>query len=72
MEEYVFTGLRKINGISISEFYSRFEEDIFKVYGTVIEKYLSTQHLDIEGDRLFLTYKGIEISNYVMSDFILD
>lgn len=72
MEEYVFLGLRKISGISISEFYSRFKENIFDIYGDVIQKYLNTRHLAINGDRMFLTYKGIEISNYIMSDFILD
>lgn len=71
MEEYVFTGLRKIEGISIADFNNRFHKDIFEIYGDVIDKYIKSTHIIIQGDRLFLSTNGICISNYIMSDFIL-
>lgn len=71
MEEYMFMGLRKIEGISIKDFNDRFNRDIFEIYRDVIDKYINTGHIIIKGDRLFLSMNGICISNYIMSDFIL-
>lgn len=72
MEEFMFLGLRKIEGISIEEFNKRFKVSIYDVYKDVIEKYLNLKLLTLKNDRLFLTEKGIELSNQVMADFILD
>lgn len=72
MEEFMFMGLRKIRGISIEKFNKKFKISIYKVYGDVIEKY-KKKNLLIEAEgQLFLTPKGIEISNSIMSDFMLD
>lgn len=72
MEEFMFMGLRKIKGISIDEFNIRFKRDIYSVYGDVIKKYICSEMLIEDKKRLFLSNRGIEISNSVMSDFILD
>ena len=71
MEEFMFLGLRKKTGISIKEFEKRFEVPIHKIYGEVIDKYKKINLLMEENDQLFLTDKGIELSNQVMADFIL-
>lgn len=71
MEEFMFMGLRMIEGISINEFKNRFNKNINEVYGDVIEKNIKKELLIYNSERLFLSEKGIEISNYVMSDFIL-
>lgn len=71
MEEFMFMGLRMTEGIDINEFAKRFDEDIYKVYGGVIEKYINKELLASKEGKLYLTSKGIELSNYVMSDFIL-
>ncbi|MDP4143900.1 MAG: radical SAM family heme chaperone HemW [Bacillota bacterium] len=71
MEEFMFMGLRKTEGISISEFSHRFKKDIFQVYGDVINKYINLNLLIKKEDKLYLSAKGIEVSNVVMSDFIL-
>lgn len=71
MEEFVFMGLRMIYGISIDEFKQRFNKDIYVVYGDVIEKKIKEGLLICNDGRLYLSSKGIEVSNYVMSDFIL-
>ena len=39
MEEFMFMGLRKINGISKNEFKDRFNIDIYEVYGKILDKY---------------------------------
>ncbi|UZW12652.1 radical SAM family heme chaperone HemW [Clostridium pasteurianum] len=70
MEEFIFLGLRKIKGISIEEFKNRFRKDIFSIYSDVIEKYQSLHMLIVEEDRMYLSPRGMEISNYILSDFI--
>nr|WP_010239545.1 radical SAM family heme chaperone HemW [Clostridium arbusti] len=71
IEEFMFLGLRKINGISIKEFKRRFGKDIFLVYGNIIKKYECENMIIIKEDRLYLSSRGIEISNYILSDFII-
>lgn len=71
MEEFVFMGLRMIEGIEINEFRERFNKDIHEVYGDVIKKNISKELLILDSERICLSPKGIEVSNYVMSDFIL-
>jgi oxygen-independent coproporphyrinogen-3 oxidase len=71
MEEFIFMGLRKIEGISIDEFNNRFDRDIYLVYEDIIRKYMYSGMLIREKNRLFLSERGLEISNTIMSDFIL-
>lgn len=71
IEEFMFLGLRCINGIDINEFEKRFGRDIRIVYGQVIDKYVSSGHLVIDGDRLHLSDKGLDVSNTVMAEFML-
>lgn len=71
IEEFVFMGLRMIEGISKEEFKRRFKSDIYEIYNKEIEKNIENGLLLEVGDRLKLTEKGIEFSNLVMSDFIL-
>lgn len=72
MEEFVFMGLRMVEGIQINEFKERFGEDIYKVFGEVIEKNIEKELLISDSGKLYLSPRGIEVSNYVMSDFILE
>ena len=71
MEEFIFMGLRMIEGIKINEFKKRFNKDIYEVYGDIIEKNIKKELLICDSEKLFLSSRGMEISNYVMSDFIL-
>ncbi|WP_291569389.1 radical SAM family heme chaperone HemW [Clostridium sp. UBA4548] len=71
MEEFMFLGLRKTQGISTLEFKERFGVDIEGVYGNVIEKYVKLGLLNSKNQRIYLTHRGIEVSNIVMSDFLL-
>lgn len=71
MEEFMFLGLRMTEGVSEEKFKMDFGRNIDKVYGYVIEK-LEKQHLLEKKDgRIKLTDRGVDISNYVMSEFLL-
>ncbi|ELC8423477.1 oxygen-independent coproporphyrinogen III oxidase [Clostridium perfringens] len=71
MEEFMFMGLRKINGIDENEFKNRFSMNINDVYGEILYKYIGEGLLIRESGRIFLSEKGIEISNIIMADFLL-
>lgn len=71
MEEFMFMGLRKIRGIRKNEFKRRFSKDIHSVYGTVINKYIITKFMIEDDDNIYLTYEGVQLSNVIMSEFLL-
>lgn len=72
MEEFMFMGLRKTKGIFIDGFKERFNTSIFNIYKDVINKYKRDGFIVEDGNRMYLSPKGIEISNVIMSDFLLD
>lgn len=71
MEEYMFLGLRKMEGVSISSFGQNFGRSLDQVYGNVVRTYEKSGHLETLGDRLRLTEKGIDVSDYIFRDFML-
>lgn len=71
MEEFMFMGLRKIEGVSIVDFEKRFKTPIHSIYGDIILSHKNKGLLKENEGRLFLSSKGIELSNTVMSDFII-
>ncbi|EGT0688900.1 radical SAM family heme chaperone HemW [Clostridium perfringens] len=71
MEEFMFMGLRKINGIDENEFKNRFSMNINDVYREILNKYIDEGLLIRKSGRIFLSEKGIEISNIIMADFLL-
>lgn len=71
--EYVFTGLRKTEGIRKSEFAQRFGKDFWEVYGDrmkYLQEYFDRGLLLEEGDVLRLSEEGIDISNSIMAVFV--
>ena len=71
MEEFMFLGLRKTAGIREADFRNIFGEDIRQVYGKQIGKLIGQGLLAGSDGRLYLTERGIDISNYVFSEFML-
>ena len=71
MEEFMFLGLRKIDGISKAEFEKTFSKNIADVYGKVIQENVLNGLLVDYGDVIKLTDRGVDISNVVMADFLL-
>ncbi len=75
MEEFMFLGLRLVQGISVSEFERQFGEGIYDVYGDVIRKFTASGHLETAEEDgmtyLRLTEAGLDVSNTVMAEFLL-
>lgn len=71
MEEYMFLGLRKMEGVSRRRFRVLFGCEMETVYGQVLENMQKKNLLECAGDFVRLTEFGIDVSNYVMSEFLL-
>ena len=71
MEEFMFLGLRLMEGISVKEFRECFHVPIEDIYGEVIKKLEKYGLVVREGDRVRLTKQGIDVSNVALAEFLL-
>lgn len=80
MEEFMFLGLRMTEGVSAEEFNRFFGQSMEAVYGDVITRNIGDGLIqwrkvqgtsDREEEWLSLTEYGIDVSNYVMAQFLL-
>lgn len=72
IEEFIFMGLRMNIGIDVKEFEERFNKSIDSIYEKVLEKNIKSGLLKRDNNRIYLTPLGMDFSNNVMSEFILD
>ncbi len=72
MEEFMFLGLRMTEGILKGQFYTKFGVMIEKVYGTILKKLIRDGLMEETPSRLFLTDLGMDLSNYVLAQFLLE
>lgn len=72
MEEFVFLGLRKMEGVSIQEFEETFGKTLEECYGENIHRLQNEKLLILEEGYLKLTKKGIDISNYVFAEILYE
>ena len=74
MEETMFLGLRLIRGVSYPEFARCYGQTLEEVYGEVIARNVADGLLavreDETGRHLMLTGRGLDVSNYVMAQFL--
>lgn len=77
MEEFMFLGLRMTEGVSVKEFERYFHCNIQEVYADILKKNQEDGLLEIVNDALNLdsyirlTKRGLDLSNYVMQQFLL-
>lgn len=72
MEEFMFLGLRMMQGVSKQEFTRSFGSEMNTVYGETLHQWIEQGMLVEEGDSVRLTDAGIDVSNVVLADFLLD
>lgn len=68
--ETVIMGLRLLAGVSITALRRRFAIDLPLYYGQTLGHLLDQHLLDLQGDRLFLTRKGLPLANRVMAELV--
>lgn len=70
MREYMIIGLRKIDGISISEFERRFRISPLFYFRFEIDSLVKKELLEVDLDNIKLTKKGLDFANIVFEEFI--
>ena len=70
--EYLFTGLRRREGISRQDFYERFAVSVDELFEKEIKGHLQNGLMENSSDGGFLrlTADGVDLSNSVMADFV--
>lgn len=71
-EEFFFLGLRMVNGVSLKEFEKRFFVPAEAVYPGLLKRLEAEKAGIIENGRFRLTDYGLDVSNYVMAEFLQD
>ena len=69
-KEFMLLGLRKIDGIQISEFKNRFGDNPIYLYRNELKKLSDEKLIKIDDDQIKLTNKGIDLANIVWEEFI--
>ncbi len=72
MEEFLFLGLRKCEGIGLADFKRQFGQELSEVYGEQLKQLEGKELIVIRDGRLQLTELGIDLSNSVLAEFLLD
>lgn len=72
MEEFMFLGLRMSKGVSGSEFFQRFDRNMWNVYEKPLAQLEAQQLIEIHYPQIRLTDRGVDVSNRVLSEFLLD
>lgn len=72
IEEFMFLGLRQTAGVSSEDFYHAFGCSIEGIYEKVFEELEQEELLERKDGRIYLTDKGLDLSTYAMSKFLID
>lgn len=70
LEEALFMGLRLTRGVELAAMESRYQTDVWKVYGNELEPFVDQGLLIYDGAHLRLTRPGMLLANEVMAVFI--
>ena len=71
-EEFFYVGLRMVSGVSLTEFKKRFGVSAQEVYPGLMETFVAEKAAEFQGDRFVLTDYGLDVSNYIMAQFLQD
>ena len=69
-KEYMLLGLRKIEGVSIQKFKEKYVDNPIFLYRKELEKLINEDLLEIDGDYIRLTDRGIDFANLVWEEFV--
>ena len=68
-KEYMLLGLRKIQGIAISEFKNKFIQNPIYVFRKELDKLVKEELIEVDIDNIKLTDKGLDFANMVWREF---
>lgn len=72
MEEEMFLGLRKKSGVSMARFEEKFGRSFEGLYGEIVRDLVQQGLMQIDGDRVRMTKRGLFLGDTVAERFILE
>lgn len=72
MEEEMFLGLRKKSGVSMARFEEKFERSFQELYGDIVKDLIQQGLMQVEGDCVRMTKRGLFLGDTVAERFILE
>ena len=69
-KEFMLLGLRKIDGLKISEFRNKFGDNPIYLYRNELKKLSDEKLIIIQDDNIRLSNKGIDLANLVWEEFV--
>ena len=69
-KEYMLLGLRKLDGINISEFKLKFGDNPIYSFRNELQKLVEKELIEIDLDKIKLTNKGLDFANLVWEEFV--
>ena len=72
MEEEMFLGLRKKSGVSMARFEEKFGRSFEGLYGEIVRDLVQQGLMQIEGDHVRMTKRGLFLGDTVAERFILE
>ena len=72
IEEEMFLGLRKKSGVSMARFEEKFGRSFDVLYGEIVRDLVQQGLMQIEGDRVRMTKRGLFLGDTVAERFILE
>ena len=69
-KEYMLLGLRKIDGVQISKFKEKYQDNPIFMYRKQLEKLVKEKLIIIDGDYIKLTNQGLDLANLVWTEFV--
>ena len=70
MFEYIMLRLRLREGLDMKVFNNKFSADFQKLYSEQIEYLLKNKLIEVEGNKIKLSLRGIDVANYVIVEFM--
>ena len=70
MEEYMFLGLRLLEGISETAFEKKFNVSVWDVYSSQLNKWIKQGALVYDKKRIYLSHYGLDVCNEIFSSFL--
>lgn len=68
--EFMFLGLRCMEGVSAEQFEKKFHQSVEERYGKVLHKYENMGLMRLVNGNWQLTEQGIDVSNHIFADFL--
>ena len=72
MEEEMFLGLRKRSGVSMERFEEKFGQSFQELYGDIIKDLIQQGLMQVDGDHVRMTKRGLFLGDTVAERFILE